>query len=153
MSPTLGTCRMWGQGPVSPLSPVFPVPVSDHSRLLGRTGCWVRPTSCLGTKCHPMGCEVFHGDVDERHCIFPSIGIKMEVVVKAEPEDDSYSDRCYQEEEDPPDSTAGEQGWVPMVPGAVLWGSCTCPQPCGHPGDGDAVLGVVALCPGPAPWG
>jgi len=75
----------------------------------------------------------------------------MEVVVKAEPEDDSYSDRCYQEE-DPPDSTAGEQGWVPMVPGAVLWGSCTCPQPCGHPGDGDAVLGVVALCPGPAPW-
>lgn len=151
MSPTLGTCRMWRQGPVSPLSPVFPVPVSDHSRLLGRTGCWARPASCLGTKCHPMGCEVFHGDVDERHCIFPSIGVKMEVVVKAEPEDDSYSDRCYQEE-DPPDSTAGEQGRVPTVPGAVLWGSCTCPQPCGHPGDGDAVLGVVALCPGPAPW-
>ena len=77
----------------------------------------------------------------------------MEVVVKAEPEDDSYSNHCYQEEKNRSDPTAGEQGWVPTVAGAVLWGSCMCPQPCGHPGDADAVLGMVALCPVPAPWG
>lgn len=43
----------------------------------------------------------------------------MEEVVKAEPEDDSHSNHCYQEEEEPPDPTAGEQGWVPTVAGAV----------------------------------
>lgn len=44
--------------------------------------------------------------------VLPSTGIKTEVVIKTEPEDDSYGDCCPREKEEPPDPTACEWGWA-----------------------------------------
>ncbi|XP_048807871.1 zinc finger protein 250-like isoform X2 [Lagopus muta] len=66
-----------------------------------------------------------------------STRVKMEAVVKAEPEDDSHSNHCYQEEEEPPDPTAGDAKPEVIVKVEPEEAVCiVCPQ---GPGDKGAV--------------
>lgn len=44
--------------------------------------------------------------------VLPSTGIKTELDIKTEPEDDSYGDCCPREKEEPPDPAACEWGWA-----------------------------------------
>ncbi|KAI6075494.1 Zinc finger protein 436-like protein [Aix galericulata] len=81
--------------------------------------------------------------------------IKTELVIKTEPEDDSYGDCCPRGKEEPPDPAACEWGWAHGGVRGRAVGSCSlrclsvplwAAAPC-HPGDSDtlprAILGTV----------